>query len=267
MLGRMYILFKKMIHWLARLRPYVAVDDFGRVCFPMEISSVEVPPKNLLFPPKDKESVGNRIARKRLSIGNNVGRNDQCVLLFLGLGIRKDEVAIDINGDAELLRKELLKTGVIKIVKRNRVRRKDIVPLIDRYRPKIIHFDGHGCDGMLALEDSSVNSGDLFYHELRDVLKLERGSLDLVYFDSCRSLSMANETIGFLPCAIGFEDTVQVHEARSFSLQFYSSLARRKSISKAYEAACAHIKLIGGGVTPHLRIGANYEKDLSFFKG
>ena len=268
MLERLYILLKNTLRWATCLRPCVSIDELGHICFSVDfIASEEMPPKDLLFPPKSKKGAQNRISHKRLRIGNNVGQNEQCVLLFLGLGIRDNEEAIDINGDAELLRKELLKTGVIKIVKRNSVHRKDIVSLIDKYRPKIIHFDGHGRDGMLAMEDSSVNSGDLFFHEFKDVLELEKGSLDLVYFDSCESLSMANEVSEFLPCAIGFENTVRACDARRFSLQFYSSLARRKSISKAYEAACAHMKILGGGSVPHLRVGNNYESDLSFFKG
>jgi hypothetical protein len=118
------------------------------------------------------------------------------------------------------------------------------------------------------MADLSANSGNLFFHEFREALEFGKDSIELVYFDSCQSLSMADSTVDFLPCALGFETAVGCCDSRSFAVQFYSSLSRRRSIGDAYAAAKAHMKLLGGnGKVPLLRTSVDYVKKLSYFKG
>ena len=197
---------------------------------------------------------------------SNILCDNREVLLFWGLGAESGGVTLDINGDAEAIRAGLAKNGCLKLAKRNNVQRKNLVDSLNRLRPRVIHFDGHGRRDVLAMAEKSVSDNCLYCDEINMLLKLEKGHVDLVYFDACESLSLAENAVAYLPSAIGVSGTINADDARKFSVQFYKSLSSRKSIVEAYDATITHFRLTNVSMNyPLLRIGTLYPKGLTFF--
>jgi len=250
---------------ISQLHPVITVDNDASITLSLDyapsntISRVEIPKPM-------EQYAGNRVSSKKLRRQGNLLCDNREVLLFWGMGAESGGVTLDINGDAEAIRAGLAKNGCLKLAKRNNVQRKNLIDSLNRVRPRVIHFDGHGGKNILAMSDKSISDGCLYCDEIKMLLELEKGHVDLVYFDACDSLSLAENAIACLPAAIGVSGVINADEARKFSVQFYKSLSSRKSIVEAYDATMTHFKLINVSMNyPLLRVGTHYPKGLTFF--
>lgn len=250
---------------ISDLRPVITIENDASTALSLDYApSNSIPRINI--PRIARQYSGNRVSSKKLRRQGNLLCDNRAVLLFWGMGVESGGVTLDVNGDAEAIRAALVKNGCLKLAKRNNVQRKNLVDSLDRLRPRVIHFDGHGGENVLAMSDKSVSDGYLYGDEIKMLLELEKGHVDLVYFDACNSLSLADDAITCLPSAIGVNGTINADDARKFSVQFYKSLSSRKSIAEAYDATMAHFKLTNVIMNyPLLRAGTHYPKGLTFF--
>ena len=124
------------------------------------------------------------------------------------------------------------------------IRATDLIDQINRFRPNILHFAGHGNENAIALEDQNGNAVLVNADQLARLVKNARG-LQLVVWNSCESHLLAERSALYVPAAIGMADTIRDDVAKAFSVQLYSSLAEGESVDSAFEQAQMAIGFAG----------------------
>lgn len=184
---------------------------------------------------------------KRISTRSNISDakcDRRAVILFLGADVYPDK-AIGVGKDALVLKRCLSGSEVFKVVAKQGVKKKDIVPLIAKYKPAIVHFDGHG--GTLGFAVHANNGSDQLEivtpDDLKRIFNAATGHLKLAYFDACDSDSHAKMAVLAIATAIGMKSKISPIAARIFSRQFYVSLENLYSIHESFELACGQLNM------------------------
>lgn len=171
-------------------------------------------------------------------------RDNKHIVLFIGAEI-KEASHLGIKEDSETIRGALAGSEVFHVIEKNDIKRDELVALISKYKPSILHFDGHGSeDGKLAFLGKDGSCDLLAPTEISGVMNIAKSYLKVAYFDACYSSSHAQHAVLSIDAAIGNEGKCPVGTARTFARQFYCSLEDGHSIADAYGFAKEHIKIV-----------------------
>lgn len=171
-------------------------------------------------------------------------RDNKHIVLFIGAEI-EGASHIGIKEDSETIRGALAGSEVFHVIEKNDIKRDELVPLISKYKPSILHFDGHGAeDGRLAFLGEDGNCDLIAPTEISGVMNIAKSYLKVAYFDACYSSSHAQYAVLSIDAAIGNEGECPVKIARTFARQFYCSLEDGHSVADAYGFAKEHIKIV-----------------------
>ncbi|GGR30408.1 hypothetical protein GCM10008957_46510 [Deinococcus ruber] len=123
-----------------------------------------------------------------------------------------------------------------------------ILPLLDRSRPHILHLSCHGTPNSLTLVDpNGTETGTDYDAELLlEDLKLA-GNLRLVVFMACESMAIAARAVEHVDAAIGMSEEVADEDAPEFSRAFYAALAANLPLQAAFDRARHAVRVRGGG--------------------
>ena len=120
-------------------------------------------------------------------------------------------------------------------------RRDDVVNGLQRHRPDLVHFAGHGSEeGRLLVEGATGLAEALTPGELRVFLAAVPG-IRCVLLNACWSDALANELIQAVDCVAGMPVEVSDSAAIRFAAWFYGSLANGLSVQEAFEVAKAQM--------------------------
>ncbi len=91
---------------------------------------------------------------------------------------------------------------------------------IDKYRPQVIHFAGHGyADGSIGFADGTRVAAE----DLEELFSLLKQRPQLVVFTCCNSLNVAKRVSQHAGGAIGFAGAILDEAAQAFSAALYES--------------------------------------------
>lgn len=130
----------------------------------------------------------------------------------------------------------------------------DLIDEINRLRPTILHFAGHGSDSAIVLEKAD-GSADLVPSSLLGRLVVVADpALRLVVLNSCDSADQARPFVDHIDAAIGMSRAIGDDAARTLAAQLYSSLAEGVPLGRAFMQAALQVALAGQGedATPRL---------------
>jgi WD40 repeat protein len=170
----------------------------------------------------------------------------------------------------------------------------DLLRQLNRERPHIVHFSGHGSqDGTIFLDrtedpadeplagpvrgardmtklteaDSTASSQLSAIHPvgapgLAEVLRAcDAGNMRVVVLNACHSSSLASSIAETIDCVVCMEQEISDRAAIKFSASFYGALAFGRSVQTAFDQAVARLKAEGTleDLTPSLvlRSGVN----------
>lgn len=152
-----------------------------------------------------------------------------------------------------------------------------------RYRPRILHFSGHGVShvdsadvssantrgalnldwedeqtssdyqGGIALENESGNTQLVSAEALADIIRLFP-TIECVVLNACYSEAQAKAIIPHGPSVIGMNTAVPDNTAITFATSFYQALGEGRSIPDAFAfaKACINLNGLSGGAIPQL---------------
>lgn len=117
------------------------------------------------------------------------------------------------------------------------VRIRDVIRAVNEYRPRVIHFSGHGNKSSLAFLDEQDNVKEFDGKYLADLIIANDDQVELVVFNSCNSLLQAIKMLSAVPHVVGTVDDLPDSYALIFSRVFYSAIGYGRSIVSAFKQA------------------------------
>ncbi len=135
------------------------------------------------------------------------------------------------------------------------VRSEDLLDLLLRHRPAVVHFAGHGdAQGQLCLEDAAGRTTPIAPATLARLLAAP-GSVRCVVLNACWSDALADALLTATACVVGMTSAVEDMAAIDFAAGLYRALADGESIAAAVEAGRAAALAAGhGGVADGVQL-------------
>lgn len=162
------------------------------------------------------------------------------ILLVLAAPIT--EAPLRLGKEQRVLEDALLSTrygGSFEVKTLNAVGLKDLQPALQTYKPRILHFSGHGnMEGLVFEDDAGVSTpGD--FEPLARILALARKHdwLEAVILNACNSAPQAQLIADAVGRVIAMQGTVIDESAIAFTRSFYGALAEGKTLDFAFEWA------------------------------
>jgi hypothetical protein len=182
-------------------------------------------------------------------------RMDKTVLLFLSAsskearkpGEDEDVPFVEACRDIEGKIGESRYRDSFKVVPGYRVSLDELHKLLDRERPQIVHFFGHGAPSFLLLEDEQGKIEEAKLSTFAETFRLlnERDSVSpeekirCVVLVACNSKKIAAAISEYVECAIGMTFEIPVPRGREFAKNFYYYLCNGNSVKWAFDYACS----------------------------
>jgi len=113
-------------------------------------------------------------------------------------------------------------------------RRSDVVRYVDRCRPNVMHFSGHGEDELIILSDDHFDGQTVSEAWLKEVLAGK--NISILLFNCCWSGSL-DELAEVADVLIGTTNPLPSDKAAEFAETFYASLQHGVSVKDAFEEA------------------------------
>lgn len=124
-----------------------------------------------------------------------------------------------------------------------------------QFRPRIVHFSGHGSRDGLHFLNENGRGRQVRPEGVAHLFQEFSSYLQCVVLNACYSEPQADEIKQFIPYVIGMKDTIASDSAIAFSRGFYQAIAAGSNIEKAFNLGCIAIENLGcdGSETPVLK--------------
>lgn len=114
----------------------------------------------------------------------------------------------------------------------------DLLETLAEFRPRVVHFSGHGGDAGLVLVGADPARGHRVGAEaLAQLFELYRGDIRVVVLNACQSLPEARAIAAVVGCAIGARTEITDEAAITFGSAFYGAIASGDSVQIAFDRA------------------------------
>jgi hypothetical protein len=117
----------------------------------------------------------------------------------------------------------------------------DLLPNLNRHKPHMVQFSGHGEEGGLLLMGPRDECEPIAADQLMQMLRWANENLRIVFFNVCDSETHARLAAEFVDAAVGLRGELSDAPAREFAAQLYSALSFGVSVKRAFNQACAAI--------------------------
>jgi hypothetical protein len=117
----------------------------------------------------------------------------------------------------------------------------DLIPNMNRHKPHMVQFSGHGTPDGLLMMGPRDRSAPLAADRLINMLKWAGEDLRIVFFNICDSEQHARAAARIVDAAIGMRGRMHDGPARVFAAHLYSALASGISLKRGFHQACAAI--------------------------
>lgn len=113
---------------------------------------------------------------------------------------------------------------------------RDLLDVLNDFRPNIIHFSGHGGDGALLFDNKTAddNGGvELDFGLVNEVVSATNEPPVLLVFNACDTLDGAEIFLKTVSAVVAMSSSISDSAACFFSEQFYSAIAGGQSVGHA----------------------------------
>jgi len=117
----------------------------------------------------------------------------------------------------------------------------DLIPNMNRHKPHMVQFSGHGTPDGLLMMGPRERSVPLAADRLIQMLSWAGEDLRIVFFNICDSEQHARAAARIVDAAVGMRGRMHDTPARVFAAHLYSALASGTSLQRAFHQACAQI--------------------------
>ncbi|RLC83352.1 MAG: hypothetical protein DRJ03_17465 [Chloroflexi bacterium] len=124
------------------------------------------------------------------------------------------------------------------------IRPSDLQTCLQKYRPEIVHFSGHGSkSGEIILEKRGGESHPVPVEALSKLFSILGGKVRCVVLNACYSEPQAQAIAKHVECVIGMSGEIYDGAAISFATAFYQALGFGNDVKTAFELGCVQIDL------------------------
>lgn len=124
----------------------------------------------------------------------------------------------------------------LEIVPSLAARPDDLLQSLNRYRPHIVHFSGHGNQtGELILVDNTGAPKAVSAAALKALFTTLKDNIQVVILNACYSRSQALAITEVINCVVGMSDVIGDQAAIIFAASFYRALGFGRSIQEAFD--------------------------------
>jgi len=122
----------------------------------------------------------------------------------------------------------------------------DLLDEMNKHKPKILHFSGHGSgeEGLVFTNDqgeAKLVSTDA----LKTLFSKVKNNIQLVVLNACFSAVQVKAISKIIECVVGMNKSIGDKAAISFAAYFYSSIAYGHSVKEAFDQGLVALKLEG----------------------
>jgi hypothetical protein len=158
----------------------------------------------------------------------------------------KDTAALRLDEELRDIREALKRSshgGQFEIVYQPAARVADMRRAMLEHEPEIVHFCGHGEDG-LVFEDASGCSHCVSGEALANFFK-QFAAIRCVLLNACYSAPQAETIARHIDHVIGMKQAIHDQAAIEFAVAFYDGLGAGKPVERAFEIARASVDMLG----------------------
>ena len=168
----------------------------------------------------------------------------------------KDSVGLRLGEEFRRVKDELSTTtsrDSFELVNEPAVRVPTITRALQKHRPEIVHFSGHGKGAKgIVVEDENGNSVLYPNKGLDRLFRLFKDNVNCVLLNACYSKEQAAIISKYDIHVIGMNEAIEDNAAISFAVGFYQSLGEGNDYEFAYEIAMANIVMYENADTPEI---------------
>jgi tetratricopeptide (TPR) repeat protein len=126
------------------------------------------------------------------------------------------------------------------------IRPDDLLEYLNRYRPHVVHFSGHGTpNSEIALMDQDRKAKFVSEAALTQVFAALRDNIRVVVLNACYSVSQAAAIAQEVECVVGMNSAIGDHAARVFAAAFYRAIGYGRSVEEAFDQGRAALSVEG----------------------
>jgi hypothetical protein len=189
---------------------------------------------------------------------------EQITVLFMAANpLDQAQLRLDKEARAitEIIRKSKHRDSV-NLVSCWAIRPLDVLQALNEYRPRVVHFSGHGSDkDEIVFQDDNGQTKLVTKEAIVQTMAAASGEIQLVFFNTCYSQNQAEAVVKHVSVAIGMKTSIGDKAARVFAAQFYSAIGFGLSAVRAFDQAKAALMLEGipEEETPELFVAAGVD--------
>jgi hypothetical protein len=133
------------------------------------------------------------------------------------------------------------------LIQRHAITSEDLVYVMLRYTPQIIHFSGHGSKEALIFQGPQGTTQMIPPKALSGLFKIvnNKKEISCVFLNACFSEVQARAIVEYIDCVIGMTEAVTDNAAKVFATAFYQALGFKKSIKDAFDLGVVQMQLMG----------------------
>jgi len=126
------------------------------------------------------------------------------------------------------------------------VRPDDLLQFLNRHKPHVVHFSGHGSeeDEILLLSGTGTTQ-PVSSAALRELFRTLKDNIRVVVFNACFSRGQAEAVVENINCAVGMNKAIGDQAAITFAASFYRALGFGLSVQQAFDQGKAALMLEG----------------------
>jgi hypothetical protein len=153
-----------------------------------------------------------------------------------------DEEAREIGEKLRLARDR----DMFELITQLAVRPTDLLRCLNEFRPRIVHFSGHGDRaGQIVLSAGGGSGQPVDAPALAELFRVMRQDIRVVVLSACHSGPQARAIGAHIDYVVGMRATVYDGAATVFAAEFYSALGFQRTIPEAFEQAVVAVRVHG----------------------
>ncbi len=171
----------------------------------------------------------------------------RCKVLFLAAN-PLDCTSLQLDEEARGIEQRILQTDhrdAIVFVPKFAVRRDDLQLHLNKEKPHVLHFSGHGSKDEIEFKGDDGNAAPVGKAGLKAMLKAVKDNIRLVVLNACYTQKAADSITDVIDCAIGMKRGIGDEAARVFAASFYLAVGFGRSVKNAFDQAIAALQVMG----------------------
>ncbi|HEY0094132.1 MAG TPA: CHAT domain-containing protein [Archangium sp.] len=171
---------------------------------------------------------------------------DRIKVLFLASDPFRDRTPLRLDEEVRAIEQALRKGRTrsrVRLVSCFATRTRDLQTALMEHDPRIVHFAGHGGDGVIFLGDAQGRPGVVGKESLTKLFGILNEWIRVVILNGCNTLSTIEALSDVVDYTIGMSQPLTDASAIDFAEAFYTAIGMGKTVRAAFDLAVNQLQL------------------------